>query len=108
MNPTPTPKNSPCGSQKIKNDPKIKLKSNIRIDKNIQNESFSITWVDPKTVFEPFCNPKNSQLGLQKVENYPKIKSNTNVKIEKEKKMKLFNYMSRPKNCCGTLLQTPN
>ena len=26
---------------------------------NIQNESCSTTWVDPKTVFEPFHSPKN-------------------------------------------------
>ena len=37
------PKNSPLGSQKVKNDPKIKSKSNFRIKGNIENESCSTT-----------------------------------------------------------------
>ena len=43
LNPTPTPKNSPFGPQKVKNDPKIKVKSNVRIEGNIENESCSTT-----------------------------------------------------------------
>ena len=45
------PKNSPLGPPKIKNDPKIKSKSNVRIEGNIENESCSTTKVDPKTLF---------------------------------------------------------
>ena len=41
--PTPTPKKSPLGSQKVKNDPKIKTNSIVRIEKNIENESCSTT-----------------------------------------------------------------
>ena len=37
----PKPKNSPLGSQKVKNDPKIKSKSNVRIQGKIENESWS-------------------------------------------------------------------
>ena len=40
------------------------------------------TWIDHKTVFEPFLNPKNSPLGPQTVKNSPKIKSNSKVRIE--------------------------
>ena len=41
--PYPNPKNSPLGPQKVKNDPKIKSKSNVRIEGNIENESCSTT-----------------------------------------------------------------
>ena len=41
-----------------------------------------MTWVDPKTVFEPYPNPKNSPLGPQKVKKDPKIKSKSKVRIE--------------------------
>ena len=37
LNSSPTPKNSPLGPQKVKNDPKIKSKSNLRIEGNIEN-----------------------------------------------------------------------
>ena len=39
----PQPQNSPLGPQKVKNDPKIKSKSNVRIEGNIENESCSTT-----------------------------------------------------------------
>ena len=39
----PQPKNSLLGPQKVKNDPKIKSKSNVRIEGNIENESCSTT-----------------------------------------------------------------
>ena len=55
------------------------------MEKYIENENCSTTWVDPKTVFEPFPNPKNSPLGPQKVKNDPKIKSKWNIRIEKNK-----------------------
>ena len=54
----PRPQNSPLGPKKVKNDPKIKSKSNVGIEGSIENESCSTT------------------LGLQKVKNDPKIKSN--------------------------------
>ena len=43
LNPTPTPQKSLFRPQKIKNDPKIRSKLNIRIDRNIENESCSTT-----------------------------------------------------------------
>ena len=54
----PQPKNSPLGPKKVKNDPKIKSKSKVRIEINIENESYSTTWVDPKTIVEPYHNPQ--------------------------------------------------
>ena len=43
LKPTPNPKNSPLGPQKVKNDPKIESKSNVRIERNKENESCSTT-----------------------------------------------------------------
>ena len=53
----PDHKNSRLGPQKVKNDLKIKSKSNVRIEGDIENESCSTTRVDPKTVFEPHIEP---------------------------------------------------
>ena len=39
-------------------------------------ESYSTTWVDPKTVYEPFPNPKNITLGPQKVKMTQKFSQN--------------------------------
>ena len=39
--PYPNPKNSPLGPQNVKNDPKIKSKSNVRVKRNKENESCS-------------------------------------------------------------------
>ena len=58
----------------LKNDPKIKSNSKVKIERNIENESCSTTWVYPKTVVETYTNHKNSPLGPQKVNNEPKIK----------------------------------
>ena len=80
--PHPNPKNSPLGPKNVKIDTKINSKSNVRIEGNIQNESWTTTLLDPKTDFEPYPNPKNSPLGPQKVKNNPKINSKSNVRIE--------------------------
>merc|ERR1712236_775 len=78
----PRPNNSLLGPQKVKNDPKLKSKSNVRIQGNIENESCSTTLVDPKTVVEPYSDHKTSPLGPQKEKNDPKIKSNSNFTIQ--------------------------
>ena len=57
LNPTPTRK-KPLGPQKIKNNSKIESTSNVKIEKNKENESCSTTWVDPKSVIEHFPNQK--------------------------------------------------
>ena len=43
LNPTLTPKKNPFGPQKVKNGPKIKLESKVRIEENIENKSCSNT-----------------------------------------------------------------
>ena len=57
------PQKSPLGPQKVKNDTKIKSKSKVRIEENLENKSCSTTWVDPKIVFDPYPDPKNNPLG---------------------------------------------
>ena len=54
----------------------------MTIEENIENKSCSTTWVDSKTVFEPYSDSKNRPLEPQKVKNDPKIKSNSKVRIE--------------------------
>ena len=68
--------------QKVKMNPKIKSKSKVRIEGTIENKSFSTTWVDPKTVFEPYPDQQNSPLRPQKFKIDSKIKSKSKVKIE--------------------------
>ena len=62
------------------NDPKIKSKSQVRIEWTIENKSCLTIWVDPKTVFELYPNFKNCPLGSQGVKNYPKIKYKAKVR----------------------------
>ena len=47
------PKNSPLG-QNVKNDPKIRSNSNVRIEGIIENKSCSTTWLVPKKVLETY------------------------------------------------------
>ena len=74
--------NGPLGLQKVKNDPTIKSKSNVRIEDNIENESCSTTQVDSKTVFEPISDPKNSPLGPQKVQVTLKLSQNQKSELK--------------------------
>ena len=46
--------------------PQNKSKSIVRIERNIENENFSTTLANPKTIVEPYLNPKNSPLGPKK------------------------------------------
>ena len=78
----PDPKNSPLGPQKVKNDPQIKSKSDVRIEGTIGYKSCVTIYIDTKTVFEPYPDPENSPLGPQNVKNDPKIRSNSDVRIE--------------------------
>ena len=82
VKPYPNPKNSQLGPQKVKNDPKIKSKSNVRIEGNIENESCLTAWLDPKKVVEPYSNPKISPLGPQKVKNDPKLSQNQRSELK--------------------------
>ena len=83
--PYSNPKISPLGPQKVKNDPKVKSKSNVRIERNKEDESCSTTWVDFKIVEDAYPNSKSSPLGPQKVKNDPKVKSKSNIRIERNK-----------------------
>ena len=60
-------------AQKVKNDPIIKAKSNATVEGKIENESFSTTWVDPKTFVKPYSNPQSSPLGPHKTKMTPKL-----------------------------------
>ena len=71
--------------QKVKNDPKIKSKSNVRIERNIENESCSTTWVELRTFFEPFPNSKNSPLGPKKSKMTPKLSQNQMSELKETK-----------------------
>ena len=60
------------------------------MEENIENKSFSSTWLDPKQEFQPYPNPKNSPLGPQKFKTDPNIMSKSKVRIERNiEKMKV-------------------
>ena len=52
------PKNSPLGPQNVKNDPKIKSKSKVRIEGTIENKSCLFLWVDKKKFLNRIPTPK--------------------------------------------------
>ena len=58
--PYPSPKNSPLGPKKVKNDPKNQSKSNIKIEGTIKNKSCSTKREDLKTVFESYPDPQKA------------------------------------------------
>ena len=72
--PRPPQKNS-------KMTPKLSQNQKSEVTKTIERKIFTNTWVDPKTVLEPYQDPKNSPLGPEKLKNDPKIKSKPNVGI---------------------------
>ena len=67
------PKNCPFRQKKVKTDSKIKSKSKVIIEENVENKSLSTTWVDHKTYFQPYPDPKNSSLGSQKVKKTKRL-----------------------------------
>ena len=69
----PKPENSQLGPQKAKNDPKINSKLNDRIKGNVENESCSTTWVDPKQLLNPTPTTKPAHLGPKKTKTTPKL-----------------------------------
>ena len=63
MSPTLTQK-KPLGPKKSKKTTqKIESKSNVKIERTIENKSCSTTLVDPKTVFEPYPDYKKADQG---------------------------------------------
>ena len=97
VEPYPNPKNNPLGPQKVKKDPESKLKSKVKIERNIENESCSNRWVDPKTVGESYPNPKNANQSPQKSKMTPKLTKNKYQNWRKDTKWKLFNTWVDPK-----------
>ena len=69
----PKPLKQPIRAQKVKHDPNIKSKSNARVEGNIENESCSTTWVDPKTFVKPYSNPQSSPLQPHKTKMTQKL-----------------------------------
>ena len=59
-------------------------KVNVRIERYKENESYSTTWVKPKTVFEPYSNHKISPLGPKNIKKDPKIQSKSRIERNKE------------------------
>ena len=51
----------------------------VRIERNIENESCSTTWVEPKKVFKSYPDPENSPLWPPKAKMTPKSKSNVRI-----------------------------
>ena len=79
VRPQKQPIRAPKSEKKV---PKIKSKSNVRIEETIENKSWLATWVDPKTIFEPNPEPKKSPLGPKNIKYDPNIKSYSNIRIE--------------------------
>ena len=79
----------------------IGLQSHLLAD--VCNESCLSTWVDVKTVVDPYSDPKTSRLGPQQHKNEPqnqiifKCQNSGN-----HRKWKLFSYMSLPQNTFWT------
>ena len=69
----------------IKNDPKIMSTLNVRIEGKIENESCSITWVDPKTVVEPYLDPQTRPLGPKKTKMTKNFSQNKMSGYERNK-----------------------
>ena len=87
----PNNKNSQLGPQKLNETPKIKSKFKVRTGENkkaknyteiesiskvrneriIENESFSNTWVSPKTFFDSYPDPKKANKSPQKSKMTP-------------------------------------
>ena len=75
----------PLKPKKVKSDAQFKSKTKSTTEENIENQSWSTTWVHPKTFLKSNLDPKNRPLGFQKFKNNPKIKSNTKVRIKEIK-----------------------
>ena len=61
----------------------MKSKSEVVIEESLKSKIYLSTWVQPKTVCEPYPDPKNNPIGPQKIKNDPKINSKSKVKIER-------------------------
>ena len=73
--------------QRVENEPKIQSKSKVRIGGPIENENCSTTWIDPKSVFEPYPDPKNSPLLPPKSQKWPNLSQNQKLELKKTYKL---------------------
>ena len=78
----PNPKSSLLGSQKVKNYLKIKSKSKVTIEGNIENIISSTTWVNLKTVFDHTLTPKVAHFCTKKPQNEARFRQKTKVMFE--------------------------
>ena len=83
-------------TKKVKNDPKIKSKSKVRVKGIIDNESFSTTSVDPKTIFLTLTSTqqKLAHQGLKYLKIIPKTSQNKKLQLKKTRMTKV-NYKLR-------------
>ena len=105
LNPLPIPKIAYQGP-KNKKDPKIKSKSNIIIERNIENKSCSTTLLDLKTLFNPNLTPKivESQPDSIKPIKAPKRQKQSKNQV----KFKCYRILKFIENkSCSTTLVAP-
>ena len=93
-----TPKISHSGPQKSIMTPNLSQNQILELKKSIENKSCSTTRVDSKKVFQPFPDPTIAHWGPKKSKMTPKLDRNQKSQLKEYRKLKLFNYMSRPKN----------
>ena len=54
-------------------DPGIRSKTKVIIERRTENKTFSAQWLDPKTVVESHPGQKYSPIGPQKAKTTPKL-----------------------------------
>ena len=55
--------------QKVKNDPKIKSKSKVRIEENVENKTYSTTYLDPRNQKDPLIRSRTKVIIERTIEN---------------------------------------
>ena len=113
LDPSQNPKNSPLGPKKVKNDPKIESKSNVRIERNKENEKQKNTpklskdqistltktykmkvaqlyEQTKKQCLNPSPTSKVARQGPKKSKIIPKLSQNQMSELKETKKMKGF------------------
>ena len=81
-------------------NPILSQNSYARVKGNIENESCSTTWVNQKTVVEPYSDPKSSTLGPQedksdRKEQMSELKETNKMKVVQIHE-KILKYWSNP------------
>ena len=71
----------------------MKSTSKVRIEGTIGNKSCSTTWVDPKTVFEPYPDSQISPFGPRKAKNNPDLGQKRKLILKEAQKEKVFSAL---------------